>query len=98
MGLFSNMMALYDYSECDDGFFGPNCIEKCNTTCRNCNKTSGICDKGCKPGWKGLYCQDGILCNCCLYTPNGKFNWSHFQNCYHTMKMPNDECSLKDNY
>lgn len=61
---FANMIVLYTL-ECDDGYFGPNCIDKCNRTCRSCNKKSGICDNGCQPGWRGLYCQDGILCYGC---------------------------------
>lgn len=34
----------------------------CNVTCKGCNITNGICDKGCQPGWSGLFCQDGIFC------------------------------------
>lgn len=34
----------------------------CNVTCKGCNVTNGICDKGCQPGWSGLFCQDGIFC------------------------------------
>lgn len=63
--LFPNIFTLCVYSECDDGNFGENCIDKCNATCRSCNKTTGICDNGCQPGWRGLNCQDGILCYRC---------------------------------
>lgn len=49
------------FSECNDGYFGPNCIESCKTTCKSCNKMSGICNNGCKPGWRGIYCQEGDL-------------------------------------
>lgn len=44
--------------ECEDHYFGRNCQENCNVTCQSCNKTTGVCDSGCYPGWRGLYCQD----------------------------------------
>lgn len=43
---FVNMIVLYNL-ECDDGYFGLNCIEMCNRICRSCNKKSGLCDNGC---------------------------------------------------
>lgn len=43
--------------KCEDYFFGENCEERCNSTCRNCNKISGECDYGCHPGWIGHFCQ-----------------------------------------
>lgn len=45
------------FVECSDGYFGPNCREACNETCKSCNKTSGVCEYGCKPGWKGDFCE-----------------------------------------
>lgn len=45
--------------ECEDHYFGRNCQENCNVTCQSCNKTTGVCDSGCYPGWRGLYCEDG---------------------------------------
>lgn len=33
----------------------------CNVTCKGCNKTTGICDTGCKPGWRDIYCHKGIF-------------------------------------
>lgn len=72
--LFANVFNCYVYSECNDGYFGPNCIEPCNVTCRSCNKTSGICDKGCKPGWRGLYCQEGMFLSVSFNT-NGIFSY-----------------------
>lgn len=45
--------------ECQDNFFGRNCEHICNVTCRSCNKTTGVCDSGCFPGWTGQYCQNG---------------------------------------
>lgn len=40
------------YSGCKDNYFGPNYNEMCNSTCKSCNKVTGICDIGCHPGWK----------------------------------------------
>lgn len=49
----------FGFKECEDNYFGQNCRERCNETCRSCNKTTGVCDSGCYPGWRGLYCQQG---------------------------------------
>lgn len=49
-------------TECDGNYFGRNCENMCNATCKGCNITNGICDKDCQPGWSGLFCQDGIFC------------------------------------
>lgn len=46
--------------ECDANYFGFNCKEKCNVTCKGCNRTTGICDTGCEPGWRDIYCHKGI--------------------------------------
>lgn len=50
-------------SECDDKHFGTNCIEMCNATCKSCNKSTGMCDNGCHPGWRGLFCEDSMFIN-----------------------------------
>lgn len=63
------IIALNDYLlrissvECQDGYFGENCIRVCPIQCHSCNKSSGICDQGCHPGWKGTYCTEGMYCN-----------------------------------
>lgn len=43
--------------ECDK-HFGPNCIKKCNKTCKSCDKLTGICNNDCHPGWRGLFCHE----------------------------------------
>lgn len=50
--------------------FGPNCIEKCNTTCKSCDTLTGVCNNDCHPGWRGLFCHElcefgsyGFSCN-----------------------------------
>lgn len=44
-----------------DGFFGQNCTQTCETNCKVCNKVTGACENGCHPGWKGPFCQTGLL-------------------------------------
>lgn len=46
---------------CEEGRFGQDCALKCNTTCQGCNNVNGVCDTGCKTGWKGVYCHEGLL-------------------------------------
>lgn len=47
--------------ECDTNHFGPNCRYTCNANCRSCNKTTGVCEFGCKAGWKGVMCNTGEI-------------------------------------
>lgn len=47
--------------ECPGGFFGTNCSKQCGLNCDEtnpCDRFTGRCDGGCKPGWKGLYCNE----------------------------------------
>ena len=46
--------------ECDDGTFGVNCVYRCGICLNNspCNKTTGLCDEGCGPGFKGTFCSN----------------------------------------
>lgn len=53
-------MNTYMVLACPDGFFGPQCVNKCNSTCYGCNIISGSCENGCLPGWKGNYCHESI--------------------------------------
>lgn len=48
-------------SVCLHGYFGQDCAYTCNNTCKGCNNTNGLCDSGCNPGWKGDYCNEGIV-------------------------------------
>lgn len=65
-------------SECDDKHFGPNCIEMCNATCKSCNKSTGICDIGCHPGWRGLFCEDSMFINMQTIIIKGFFGLIYF--------------------
>lgn len=33
-----------------------------------CNKKTGVCDTGCKPGWKGMSCQESKIYYGFIYT------------------------------
>lgn len=44
--------------ECPNGFFGERCANICNSKCTGCNNINGSCDRGCRPGWKGDFCQE----------------------------------------
>lgn len=52
--------------ECDDGTYGYNCINNCSGHCLDdypCNKETGRCDVGCKPGYTTDNCSKG---NCII--------------------------------
>ena len=55
--IHKNIVVLFTLA-CAVGFFGQNCSRLCNNTCTGCNKLNGICDTGCRPGWKGEYCEE----------------------------------------
>lgn len=45
---------------CPPGFFGIDCINRCDIYCSedgSCDPVMGICIKGCKLGWSGLMCE-----------------------------------------
>lgn len=46
--------------ECMIEYYGKDCSNKCSTTCNvaeRCDKITGRCDGGCKPGWTGNTCD-----------------------------------------
>ena len=67
-GFFRIRLHLWPYSyqyyfilDCNDNYFGYNCINKCSGHCLNdapCNKQTGHCDRGCNPGFKNSFCND----------------------------------------
>lgn len=73
-------------TECMAGYYGKDCLKQCSTSCASsCNRISGHCDHGCKPGWAGNACDKKISIyiniphkdrvDCCLptiITPNAK--------------------------
>lgn len=49
-------------TECDDGTYGYNCVNRCSGHCINgslCNKQTGCCDSGCIPGFANDDCGKG---------------------------------------
>lgn len=48
------------FTECRDGFYGKSCVHQCSENCyvtRRCDKITGKCFKGCKPGWRTDTCD-----------------------------------------
>lgn len=57
-------MEIYSMScsriECDNGFFGDGCRERCNCSDGEpCDPKTGDCQKKCPPGYHGEKCQLG---------------------------------------
>ena len=50
----------YFFTECSEGFFGPNCTLPCGF-CLNglCNHANGVCQQGCQSGYGGVKCVNG---------------------------------------
>lgn len=55
---------------CSHGFFGYDCSERCLDTCAGCNNVTGLCDSGCKPGWKGYFCNKGSVDKIIIFCAN----------------------------
>lgn len=54
------------FLECPTGTFGLDCGYNCSGHCIDdipCDKTTGRCDSGCKPGYTGELCDTGLI-NC----------------------------------
>lgn len=55
---------MVDILECKRGTYGSECKHNCSRHCFNdlaCNRTNGICDMGCKAGYKGQKCDTGFI-------------------------------------
>ena len=48
---------------CPNGSYGQDCTLTCNDKCDGCNNVNGVCDRGCKPGWKGDNCEQRNVFN-----------------------------------
>ena len=46
---------------CKDGTYGNSCVYNCSGNCLNdfpCNRQTGQCDMGCKPGYINAFCNE----------------------------------------
>ncbi|XP_076077726.1 EGF-like and EMI domain-containing protein 1 [Mytilus galloprovincialis] len=51
----------YCNTSCDDWYFGNNCTKQCHCLEKPCNNEDRICSlEGCKKGWHGQSCDQGI--------------------------------------
>ena len=51
------------FVECDFGFYGIGCLQECGSFCkrsRDCHHITGFCTSGCKSGWQGSDCFEGM--------------------------------------
>lgn len=58
------MYIMFEVVGCPAGFYGTNCSKQCSVNCavtNSCDRFTGRCDGGCKPGWKGLYCNESKI-------------------------------------
>lgn len=63
LSLYISFTNLRCVTACPSGFFGLDCINRCDTYCtgdKSCDPVMGICNEGCKKGWSGLMCDLGI--------------------------------------
>lgn len=54
------------------GYYGKNCSNQCSAFCNvtgRCDKITGYCDGGCKPGWTGKSCDQKKKCNSGYFGP-----------------------------
>lgn len=54
---------------CGFGYYGKDCIHRCSVKCNvthYCNKSTGQCIGGCKPGWTGFMCDQGKYIYICF--------------------------------
>lgn len=48
---------------CESGYYGKDCRHQSSINCyvpTHCNKFTGQCEGGCKPGWTGSTCNQGM--------------------------------------
>lgn len=60
---FVNILSTSNSVVCEFGYYGLNCNQECSMFCkesRDCHPMSGYCKEGCKNGWQGLDCLEGV--------------------------------------
>lgn len=53
----------YMYLECEFGYYGFRCLQECSMFCkrsRDCHHVTGSCNGGCRSGWQGYDCFEGM--------------------------------------
>lgn len=60
--MFVNWMLMLqrNFAECQQGYYGRDCTGRCSVNCYHtsrCDRFSGHCNEGCKPGWAGNTCD-----------------------------------------
>lgn len=56
--------------DCDNRTYGYNCVYNCSGHCLDnspCNKQTGLCDRGCNPGYTNSNCSKGKITDECIY-------------------------------
>lgn len=61
--------------DCTNGYYGNDCINQCSGNCDaagRCEKSTGQCEEGCIPGWRGIMCNQSkcftsFLMVCTIY-------------------------------
>ncbi|XP_078330771.1 uncharacterized protein LOC144624722 [Crassostrea virginica] len=64
--LFVKCMVMRMIPSCNHGTFGHGCINNCSGQCIDelepmCNKQTGHCDRGCKPGYTSAFCNESCV-------------------------------------
>lgn len=55
-------MFVLTFVACESGFYGKDCRHRCSVNCsvaHYCDRFTGQCIGGCKPGWTGFMCDQG---------------------------------------
>ena len=63
IGIITLAFYHFMFVECDFGFYGIGCLQECGSFCkrsRDCHHITGFCTNGCKSGWQGSDCFEGI--------------------------------------
>lgn len=58
-------MSVWYIVACEPGYYGKDCNHRCSVNCSveyNCDKSTGQCIGGCRPGLTGTVCDNGKKC------------------------------------